>query len=141
MTHMKLQKMAYCLHGWHLAALDAPACAENVEAWKYGPVWGGLYHALKHHGHDNIGPRDFICEPGEQDQLVYYTVPKTEGPFHDILERVWRKYAPYDALELSRMTHQPGTPWEKARKLGKYFIDNDEIKKHFREEVGVAANV
>lgn len=135
LTHMKLQKMAYCLHGWHLAEEDEPACSQPVEAWKYGPVWGDLYHMLKRHGHAPIGERDIIYERDENGVLVFYTVPKTNTRFHEILGSVWRKYAQFDALKLSQMTHKPGTPWDKARRLGAPFIDNDEIKKHFREEV------
>ena len=135
LTHMKLQKMAYCLHGWHLAILDTPACVEPVEAWKYGPVWGSLYHALKHNGHDPI--RHFIGAAGEiVEQGGHQAVPTaTDREFHETLEKVWRKYAPFSANKLSNMTHQPGTPWAKARHCGTPFIDNDEIKKHFREEV------
>lgn len=143
LTHMKLQKLAYYLHGWHLAQLDAPACVEQVEAWKYGPVWGGLYHALKYLGPDPIGRRDLICEPGDEEgELIFYTVPKTDTQFYTILDKVWREYARYTATELSRMTHQPGSPWAKTRKLGNLFIDNEDIKQHFlEEEVGVVAHV
>ena len=133
LTHMKLQKMAYCLHGWHLAAADAPACVEPVEAWKYGPVWGTLYHALKHNGHSPIF--GFIGPNGETSAGIPDAVPTTEGRFHEILEEVWRKYSPYTAVQLSNMTHQPGTPWAKAREQHTPFIDNDEIKRRFQQEV------
>ena len=141
LTHMKLQKMAYCLHGWHLAKWDAPACTEPVEAWKYGPVWSALYHALKWHGHTPIGERDFVCERNERDHLVFYTVPTTDIRFHETLGEAWNEYAGYDALALSNMTHQPGTPWDKARKRSMPFIDNDEIKKHFLDKVKMSAHV
>ena len=134
LTHMKLQKMAYCLHGWHLAVSDAPACAQLAEAWKYGPVWSELYHALKHHGHELI--RNFVTDLDENGRVVFYTVPKANREFHEMVEEVWRKYAPYSAVELSEMTHKPGTPWAKARALSMPFISNDHIRDHFREIVG-----
>lgn len=135
LTHMKLQKLAYCLHGLHLARLNEPACVEPVEAWKYGPVWGSLYHALKRHGHHTISELDFICERNEHHELVFYTVPKTDVQFHEILGETWRQYAHYSALKLSRLTHKKGTPWDKARHDGSPFINNDDIKQHFRKNV------
>ena len=50
-----------------------------------------------------------------------------------IIEHVWKKYSNYSASQLSRMTHEPDTPWSLA-----YFgrgrntdLVNSEIKKHY----------
>lgn len=142
LTHPKLQKLAYYLHGRYLADLDAPACAEQVEAWEYGPIWGGLYHALKQHGNEPIGEQDYIWEAdAERDRVVYYTVPKTDTKFYDLLDQIWRTYAGYSETELSKMAHQPDSPWAKTRKLGQFFINNNDIKQHFlKEKAQVAAH-
>ena len=46
LDHMKLQKLAYIAHGWHLAITGEPLFHERVEAWPYGPVIPDLYHEL-----------------------------------------------------------------------------------------------
>jgi uncharacterized phage-associated protein len=45
--HMKLQKLVYITHGWHLAVTGEPLIEEVVYAWPYGPVIPPLYHQLK----------------------------------------------------------------------------------------------
>ena len=44
---MKMQKLVYLAHGWHLAIHDRPLISENFEAWPYGPVEEDLYHIFK----------------------------------------------------------------------------------------------
>ena len=38
LSPMKLQKLIYFAHGWHLAVFDAPLLDEEVQAWDYGPA-------------------------------------------------------------------------------------------------------
>ncbi len=72
--HMKLQKLVYCSYGWWLAAKgleDERLTLERPEVWRYGPVFAGLYSALRNFGrrpirepksmhpfrpHPNVGP-------------------------------------------------------------------------------------
>ena len=129
LTHMKLQKMTYCLHGWHLARLETPACAEPVGAWKYGPVFMALYREFKRFGGDNID--DFAYVVDEDGDRVYRVVSEENRIFHKVLEETWQKYAGYSATQLSTLTHQKGTPWHQAREAREPFIDNDAIRKHF----------
>ncbi len=42
---LKLQKLAYLVHGWHLACFNQPAIENEPEAWPYGPVFPDIYHA------------------------------------------------------------------------------------------------
>ena len=134
-THMKLQKMAYCLHGWRLARFDKPAFAEPVKVWQYGPVVEEIYHEFKRFGRAVID--DFACKEDEDGALVYYTVAKANREFRELLDQAWQYYSPYTAAQLSTLTHRAGTPWEKAKSKGVSFIDNNEIARHFREHVGV----
>ena len=73
-----------------------------------------------------------------------------EKPFFDegdtdrveLIDWVWSKYGAYSGSQLSKMTHEPGTPWSNAvaemkrTNPGKdwvsgWKIENDEIKNHF----------
>jgi uncharacterized phage-associated protein len=53
-TPLKIQKLVYCLHGWHLATRDSPVVGELFEAWPYGPVLSSIYHEFKKNGKNSI---------------------------------------------------------------------------------------
>src|SRR5262245_59991994 len=55
-TPMKLQKLMYFAHGWHLA-LDTSGdslIAEDAQAWDYGPVFPHTYYEFKDFGNRPI---------------------------------------------------------------------------------------
>ena len=48
---LKMQKLVYIAHGWHLALYKEPLVAdEYAEAWEYGPVFPSLHHEFKYRG-------------------------------------------------------------------------------------------
>lgn len=128
-TPMKLIKLSYIAHGWHLAVLDTPLINENVQAWKYGPVFESLYHAFKRFGNNPIPPNAAM-------EFNYSTSdfePKTRA----LLEKVWEKYSPLNALQLSALTHQQGTPWYDTWEGTQFerqnvVISNDAIKVFYK---------
>jgi uncharacterized phage-associated protein len=105
---MKLIKLAYISHGWHLALFDAPLIYEPVQAWKYGPVIESLYHAYKHLGNSNI-PIEEVTSPPELGLC-----PDFPQQSKLLLEKVWAKYSGLTAVHLSALTHQSQTPWYKV---------------------------
>jgi uncharacterized phage-associated protein len=112
---MKMQKLVYFAHGWHLGLDTGPLINEPIEAWDYGPVVPSLYRELKSYG---AGP---IVDPIEE------IAPKPRGGFAMVsreiedpneiafLTRIFEVYGQLTALQLSEMTHQPDTPWSKIR--------------------------
>lgn len=130
-SHMKLQKLIYFLHGWHMAIIGKPAINDQFEAWPYGPVIGSLYQKFKHYGSDNI--KDYVCEfDPEKRENIAYVVGVKDRRFNEIFEAVWRKYSPLDALVLSTLTHQKDSPWDQTRKRGEKIISNELIRDYFR---------
>ena len=52
---MKLIKLVYIAHGWHLALENGKSLiSEAVMAWKYGHVINSLYQKLKRYGSQDI---------------------------------------------------------------------------------------
>lgn len=103
LTHMKVQKLVYYCHAWMLGLYSRPLLEQPIEAWQYGPVVPDLYHSLRRYGGDAI-PR----------QISRYEVRDDTSPFDyyekDLIKQVWDKYGGFTAAELSRMTHDRGTP-------------------------------
>ncbi|MEL7258822.1 MAG: type II toxin-antitoxin system antitoxin SocA domain-containing protein [Pseudomonadota bacterium] len=125
---MKLQKLVYCLHGWHLAITGKPAITGSFDAWQYGPVQDELYHSFKQFRDKPINRYASVFRDGEEKAFV---IPSNDDQMRKIFEEVSKKYMPFSALQLSALTHQSGTPWSKTMEHGGGTISDDEIRKHF----------
>jgi uncharacterized phage-associated protein len=109
LTAMKLQKLIYYAHGWCLALYNLPLVEDQVQAWTYGPVFPRIYHLAKAYGSEPI------------DSLLYSylstpSVVQDSDPRIPLLEKIWEVFGKYSASQLSRMTHEPGGPWDKVSK-------------------------
>ena len=110
MTHMKVQKLVFFLHVWSLTLKEKSFVSERPAAWQYGPVFESLYHALKVYGPKEIG--NYITVPRDGKDVALVPAPQ-DTAFYDLLEQVWNRYAKFNALQLSTLTHESGGPWEK----------------------------
>lgn len=135
---MKLQKLIYFAHGWHLAVYDEPLIDEMIEAWRYGPVTPSIYHGVKSHG---SSPIDF---PIFQERATGRIPPSVvdEGPI-GLLDRVWGVYGGISSVRLSDMSHDPNGPWSSTWRDGAYSeaikgvdIPNEAIKEYFLSIAG-----
>lgn len=99
LTPMKVLKLSYIAHGWHLALFDAPLLAESPQAWQYGPVIPSIYRAFKPYGNQTITAPYFNGETITNPQTLKF------------LNRIWEVYKGYSGWQLSAITHQAGTPW------------------------------
>lgn len=131
-TPMKIQKLVYCLHGWHLAITGDAAIDGQFEAWPYGPVEEDLYHLFK--GYKNQPITSYAKSWRDGKEKAFVIAPK-HTKFYEILDAVVKKYMPLSALQLSALTHQAGTPWSQTREQGKDCIDDNDIAEHFRSIV------
>jgi uncharacterized phage-associated protein len=133
---MGIQKFVYFAHGWNLALNDRPLIAQRIEAWDYGPVIRDLYYEFKRFGNGPITQpaMELNVEPGTT--RVRFTkseltsaVPKETL---SLLDRVWEVYRPFTSIQLSNLTHTPGSPWSRARESGQEVIDDGVIRDYFR---------
>jgi uncharacterized phage-associated protein len=120
LTPMKVQKLVYFAHGWHLAIKGTPLIDEQVEAWSYGPVIRSLYREFREYGDRAITEKGFLFKARTKtDGTVSYQVVRPDiaddpkaAPFtKQLLDKIWRVYGPHTAIQLANMTHEPGTPW------------------------------
>lgn len=151
-TAMKIQKLIYFAHGWHLAIAGTPLINEQVQAWKYGPVISNVYHQLKYGGSEPVmemideietarksdGKLAFIRRTPTLDSC---NIPSEQMVFvKSLLEKVWSEYGKLSAVQLSNLTHLPGSPWHsiwdpmKHNPINNSVIPADTIKTWFREQ-------
>ena len=128
LTPIKLIKLVYLCHGWHMALGLGPLLAEPVQAWKRGPVLPSLYYAARHHGNSPILGEIFES-PNESQPASLSDTSAT------VMESVYGMYEDMSGNELSELTHLPKTPWAETRKQSKQnaVICNKLIERHFRK--------
>jgi hypothetical protein len=51
--------------------------------------------------------------------------------FYDALDIAWEKYIGISGMRLSAMTHEPGSPWDIAKRQGESIIRDDIIREYF----------
>ncbi len=120
MTILRVLKLAYMAHGWHLALTNEPLVNEPVQAWRHGPVIPSIYYAFRPQG-IIIGLFPFVKED-ELDQ-------DTKG----FLSHIDEMYQGLSANRLSALTHIKGGPWDMTYRAGELgtVIPNNLIKEHF----------
>ena len=126
-TNLSLQKLVYLAHGWYYAITDTPLINEDFQAWRYGPVVYSLYNALRSYGAGVVTDKipSSFCVP-------------TDSEDYKFLQAVYEKYGSLSVTQLVALTHQPGSPWEKAGSGVHEFaiIDQNDIRDYFKNRMG-----
>ena len=132
---LKLQKLVYFAHGWHLAVTGRPLFWQTVLAWPYGPVIRDVYHEFKNYGRNAIDGRATVFD-SETEELV--PVGTNFGPItQTVLNRVWDAYKDHSGLQMSAMAHREGTPWHQTvghlqpAEIRDVPIPNELIRQHY----------
>ena len=150
LDQLKVEELVYLANGEHIATKGEPLIDEQVEAWRYGPVIPSLHHAFHPPGDPPVDvPASYLIPPGlgetspDAIEEVVPTIDTATAPDHDfvraLLDRVWQIYGRYTGIELSNMTHEPGSPWDQVnKKYGGHIpkhtdIPVELIRKHFLE--------
>jgi len=124
-TPMQLLKLVYICHGITLALTGKSLIRDPVQAWAYGPVIPTVYYAFK-----DFGSAPITIAGAEQ--------PALDWEQQTIVQETVEAHGKYDGLELSSMTHAPGTPWDTTvdeSGVGS-IIDDDTIQSYYESIIG-----
>lgn len=123
-TPLQMIKLVYIAHGWSLIHLDTPLLREQPQAWQYGPVVPTLYRAIQQY---RSGPVSEAIPDNDREELTADALA--------LIKAVYDTYGEYSGIQLSNMTHQPGTPWSEAwNERGRNStISNEAIRNHYQE--------
>lgn len=136
---LKLQKLIYYAHGWHLAHGDCPLIDESIEAWPYGPVIVSVYEEFKNNGYNPIKEKALKWD---RTQMCFIApeLPKEDNFAKRVCDVVWVAYGDMSGIQLSNATHAPGTPWRKIWDGNdRRVIPDDLIKEFFKQKLNQAA--
>jgi uncharacterized phage-associated protein len=132
LTIMQLLKLVYIAHGWSLGLLNAPLVNEQPEAWQHGPVFPAIYREFRRYGSQPI--TGFASGPfGSFGAMASADLSDQQRA---IVRSVVHGYGDMHAFALSRMTHQPDTPWDKVYRGGLGASDdipNAIIAEHYKK--------
>ena len=137
---MKVQKLVYFAHGWHLGYDRGALSAELAQAWRWGPVFPDLYHAVKIGGNRPIAKPVRAIEY-DRGKLRWSTpsVPPEDSFAVRLIERVWEVYGHMSGLALSQLTHERGGPWQVIRAIEpgarNLVIPNPIIREYFARKI------
>lgn len=123
-SNMKLQKLIYIANGVCLAKNDEPLIIEQIEVWPYGPVIRSVYNTYKIFGNSNISPKFFgSFDLGED------LDNKAMLAFQD----AWNIGKDISAIKLSNWTHNPDSPWTKAKSENLFTIPDEYMQNYFKK--------
>ncbi len=133
LTMLKLQKLVYFAYGWTFAVLGQElfnTTEHPIRRYRYGPVIESLYWEFKFLGNKPIENYSrSLKNDGEFGVEKIHAGDKA----YKILLQIWRAYGNLTRHKLIAMTHEAGSPWDKANKRGSVALKKEEIEKYFRD--------
>ena len=132
LTLVRLQDLVYLGYGVHLALNDRRLFKEHIEAWPYGPVVPELYHEFKRFGAVRI--RGWSTDFNYETRRVSFPAVDDDDllALHS-LNFTWSYYGNRSAMDLRRVTHRPGSPWDKVKSEERTMIPDRWIRKEFSD--------
>ena len=118
-TPMKLQKLTYFLYKDYLKTTGKKLFSEQFEKWRFGPVLPSLYYEFNSFGAHPI--TRFAKDAKGQVEVINLNAKNNAS---NSIKKIWSEYKNYSAIQLSQLTHRPGTAWDKA---GSILSDEDII--------------
>lgn len=107
MTNMKLNKLVYFAQVLCIRALGKTIHHNHTHAWDYGPVAPLLYKRIKKFRSRSISLND----PEMAEAFNDAGSVDSDPVFRQVIDSVWSKLKGLSAVDLSRMTHRPNSPW------------------------------
>jgi uncharacterized phage-associated protein len=135
LTQLSLLKLIYFAHGWYLSRFTAPLVENEFEAWERGPVVRVVRDAFKEFGSRPITKR--ACRVDIYSGVVEVVAPRLSRQDADFVGAVFDRYHVFSAAQLSEMTHERGSPWDRMWNSADLVVSvglrikNEEIKSHF----------
>jgi uncharacterized phage-associated protein len=135
LSQVSLLKLLYFSHGWYLSAYNNPLLIQEFEAWQHGPVIKVVRDEFRQFGSRPITSRATKLNIITNERsIVDSQLSKEDSLF---VLSIFDAYHVYDAWQLSKMTHEPESPWDSiwnsVSPIGRLAlrIENDAIKAHF----------
>lgn len=137
-SHLKIQKLLYFSHAWHLAKFNSKLIGQPFEAWDYGPVVRVVYDQLKKFKAKPVTSRLQKIDTKNGNFIDAYD--NYTDHQRDLLIAIYKYYGRFNALKLSDITHEKNGPWDitwgkaKNSSVAGMVIPNDLIRSWFENK-------
>lgn len=140
LDQMKLQKLVFYAHAWHLAIKQRPLFEEDIEAWPWGPVVRDIYAQTKEYGRSPITSKIQSLVVDDEFDFVFIEPEINDPETKEFIKNVWDSHKNFSGVQLSNSTHAEGEPWtvikEKYTTLdNKPHIPNEVIRTIFEKKL------
>jgi len=105
-SNLRLQKLLYLSHMFHLGTTGEPLIDGHFEAWDLGAIEPDIYNRLKAYGSDNI-----------KDVFPYEGFPKGSPEYQSIFDVV-SAFRNWESWRLVGRIHEDGGAWAKNYRPG-----------------------
>lgn len=102
LSQMKVMKLLYYVQGTFLAVHGRKAFADDILAWRFGPVVKAV--------HDRYAGRVSIVGQLSAADLADYNALQQDADLQQVLTAVWAAFGEMSAIQLMKATHQE-QPW------------------------------
>jgi uncharacterized phage-associated protein len=136
-----IQVLVYFAHGWNLAIHGRPLLTQRIEAGENGPVIRDLYEEFGRFGFAPITglATKLKYGPGSPPEVEVEYPEVTDDPQTvSLLRDVWNAYKRFTSIQLSNMTHDPGSPWSLAFDQHQPVIDDSLLQQYFVSQMNAA---
>jgi len=128
LTQMKVMKLLYYVQGTYLAVHQQKAFANDIIAWRFGPVVREVHD-------EYLGQRGIVGDLAKDPTAIEdYEAISAYSDLGQILAAVWDTLGDKSATELMKMTHAE-EPWLVTPRNG--VIDPEVLRTYFLAEVVV----
>lgn len=126
LSNLKLQKLIYIAHLFHLGKTGEPLIQEHFEAWEYGPVQPDLYHTAKIYGSSPVKSLFHKTKNIDDDSL--------EAKY---LDEAYKQLSHHSSGWLVAVTHSDKGAWSAKYVPGVkgIIISNEDILNEYRKRV------
>jgi len=136
LTNLKLQKILFFINGIYYSEKDEVLFAEEMRAWKYGPVIPEIYYEFKRFGSGSLNnAKSFLYDPDQSD-ISISEIPLTSKELKTV-KALSRLFFIQSAANLVEMSHRSDSPWSRYFDLdhigGKEIIFQDDDKMFFNK--------
>lgn len=119
-SNMKLQKLVFFSQVVSLQAFKQPIHGQNSLAWDFGPVVQELYDIV----HRFVTDTRKQFSLNDADFAAAFSGAQTidDPDVLNVINAVWNKFKGWTALQLSNLTHRPGSPWAHVYNENQYGV-------------------
>lgn len=119
---MKLQKLMYFFFREYAKTSEEMLFSEQFETWKYGPVLPSIYYEFQGYGKRKI--EKFAKDAQGNVKILSFD---NNDNLKMCFFKIWGIYKYFSGVDLSLITHRPGTAWSKAKEKNSMTLDYEDI--------------